>query len=70
VKIENSKENQIVESADGLLTSKNERDFHGFGIKNMRRVAESYGGNLVYSYDDAMFSVLIMLIDSIGGELE
>jgi uncharacterized FlaG/YvyC family protein len=70
VKIENSKENKIQESADEILTSKNERDFHGFGLKNMRRIAEQYGGNLVYSYDDVMFSVLITLIDAIGGEVE
>jgi hypothetical protein len=63
VKIENSKENKIVEGTDGLLTSKNERDFHGYGMKNMRRIAERYDGNLVYIYDDGMFSVLMTLID-------
>jgi hypothetical protein len=66
VKIENSKENRIVEDADGLLTSKNEHEFHGYGMKNMRRVAERYGGNMVYDYDDEMFSVLITLIDAKG----
>jgi hypothetical protein len=66
VKIENSKENEILEFADGLLTSKNEHDFHGYGMKNMRRVAERYGGNLLYAYDDKMFSALITLIDAKG----
>jgi hypothetical protein len=63
VKIENSKENKIVEGADGLLTSKNEHNFHGYGMKNMRRIAEKYGGDLVYIYNDVMFTVLITLID-------
>jgi hypothetical protein len=63
VKIKNSKDNKILEVADGLLTSKNERNFHGYGMKNMRRIAEKYGGDLVYIYDDVMFSALITLID-------
>ncbi|MDR0964046.1 MAG: ATP-binding protein, partial [Clostridium sp.] len=52
VKIENSKKNEIVEGADGIITSKNERDFHGYGMMNMRYIAEKYGGNMVYEYDD------------------
>jgi hypothetical protein len=66
VKIKNNKENEIVEGADGLLTSKNERDSHGYGMKNMRRIADLYGGNMVYDYDDTTFSVLITLIDAKG----
>ena len=39
---------------------------HGFGLKNIRRIAEKYNGNLTTTYDNGNFhaSVLLFLVES------
>jgi sensor histidine kinase regulating citrate/malate metabolism len=63
VRVENTKENDIDESGGVLRSTKTEHGLHGYGIKNIRQVAEKYGGNLLYSYDAQMFCLLVVLSD-------
>jgi len=47
---------------DGLpITSKEDKDNHGFGLKSMRRFAEKYGGTLTFSTEDERFGLCITL---------
>ena len=47
---------------DGLpLTTKRNQAYHGFGIKSMRHLAEKYGGYLVTSLENQVFTLQILL---------
>ena len=53
---------ETIEFADGLpLSSKGEKDYHGFGMRSMRMSVEKYGGVLCVDVKDDIFSVDIML---------
>ncbi|MBR2257926.1 MAG: sensor histidine kinase [Blautia sp.] len=44
--------------ADGLpLTSKSDVDYHGFGVKSMRFIAEKYQGALTTGWEEGVFSL-------------
>jgi len=46
---------------DGLpVTTKGDRDYHGFGVKSMRYVTEKYGGALSVNWEDGMFCLDIL----------
>lgn len=48
------------------LTSKEDRDFHGFGMLSMRTIAEQYGGTLTVRAENGLFSVDIVMIHENG----
>lgn len=49
---------ETIEFADGLpLSSKGEKDYHGFGMRSMRMSVEKYGGVLCVDVKDDIFSV-------------
>lgn len=51
-----------VQFVDGLpLTTKRNQAYHGFGIKSMRHLAEKYGGYLVTSLENQVFTLQILL---------
>lgn len=61
ITIENYHTDEI-EFKDGLpVTGKDDKDFHGFGMKSMRMVVEQYGGELIVSFADNIFKVQIVL---------
>ena len=48
--------------ADGLpITTKRNKDYHGFGMKSMRHIAKKYGGSMATSIADNMFTLQILL---------
>lgn len=48
--------------SDGLpVTSKKDRNYHGFGMKSMRYIAEKYGGSLIVSQENEKFVLAIVL---------
>lgn len=50
-----------LEFADGLPVSKKvDTDYHGFGMKSIRYAVEKYGGNLVTSLENQIFSLDII----------
>ena len=62
ITIENYHTDEI-EFKDGLpVTGKDDKDFHGFGMKSMRMVVEQYGGELIVSFADNIFKVQIVLL--------
>lgn len=61
----NSNQMPIVEK--GIFrTTKEEKNLHGWGIKNVRMIVEKYDGELKFQYDDKSFEVKIILNG--GGE--
>lgn len=50
---------------DGLPVSSGDRNYHGFGMKSMERVAEKYGGSLAAIQKEGMFILDILLVDSL-----
>lgn len=52
----------------GGYTSKEKKEGHGYGIYNIKKTVESYGGEVEFSARDGMFQVRILLYQAIGGE--
>jgi len=50
---------QIVEGIP--VTTKKNQDFHGFGIKSMKHLAEKYGGTLYTSLENEIFMLQIVI---------
>lgn len=49
------------EFEDGMpVTSKADKDFHGFGVRSIRYIAEKYGGRVRYSASDGKFELDIL----------
>ena len=51
--------NTTSDSELDLTTSKQDKENHGYGIKNMERVTEKYGGKIEYTLDNGMFVLQI-----------
>lgn len=51
--------NSTVDSELDLTTSKQDKENHGYGIKNMERVTEKYGGKIEYTLGNGMFVLKI-----------
>lgn len=51
-----------VEFENGLpKTTKESKDFHGFGTKSIKLIAEKYGGSVNMRCEDEMFSIEIII---------
>ena len=47
---------------DGLpVTTKQDKNYHGFGTKSILRIAQKYGGNAVYTTENSWFKVKILI---------
>lgn len=44
-----------------LLTRKNDKDSHGYGIKNISRLAEKYGGTAAFEVNGMEFTLTVMV---------
>lgn len=61
IQINNYCEDNVV-FVDGLpVTTKRNKDYHGFGMKSMRHLAKKYGGSMATSIADNMFTLQILL---------
>lgn len=51
-----------LEIVNGLpVTHKNDSDFHGYGLKSIRQIAQKYGGEMKFSYVDNWFQLSILI---------
>lgn len=51
-----------LELRDGIpLTTKADKDYHGYGMLSIRRIVEKYSGNFEISAEDQLFQIDIML---------
>lgn len=61
IAVQNPIEWKVSTSKAGLLTSKSEKDVHGFGTKNMMKVVRKYRGRIDFLITDTSFRVEIIL---------
>lgn len=54
-------ENSAPEESDGTHTTKEDTFLHGFGLKNIRRAVEKYGGDFAVRSGDKVFSVTALV---------
>ena len=52
ITIRNSSSKQFEVKEQGLMTSKTDKENHGFGTKNMIDIVRKYDGNISWQYDD------------------
>lgn len=54
-----------VKLSDGLpLTTKDDTDYHGFGMQSMRMIAHKYGGELIVKTDGDVFTLTLLFPDT------
>lgn len=61
IRVSNYFLNNIVVENGFPKTTKADKDNHGFGVKSMKTIAELYGGNIYFSVNNNLFTLLIMI---------
>lgn len=52
------------------VSTKGDRDYHGFGMLSIRTVAEQYGGTMTVSVEEGVFSLDVVMSDRAGERVE
>ena len=61
IRAENHFEGDLV-LRDGVpVTTKADKDYHGYGMRSIQRIAEKYGGDFSISTEDQLFTINIMI---------
>lgn len=61
ITVQNPIEWKIGTNGTGFVTSKKEKDVHGYGTKNMIKVVQKYNGKIDFLVTDSIFRVEIIL---------
>lgn len=61
IQIENSYNGKLEEKDHRLLTTKDEKEIHGIGLENVRKIVEKHDGIMEISPDEDMFRVRLIL---------
>lgn len=61
IHVENKASHDVLASNPNLLTSKADKDIHGYGIKNIRQIVEQYNGMMSAAMNQDRFSLIVML---------
>lgn len=61
IRIKNNHREPVREYGGTFITTKTDRNNHGIGLKNVKRIVEKYHGEMQIKYDQQWFSVKIML---------
>lgn len=61
ITIENFHTGEIVFENGLPQTTKEDKDYHGFGMKSMKMIAEQYGGEFIVSFADHIFKLQLIL---------
>lgn len=59
--MENTYNGQVVETSEGLQTTKRNKKSHGIGLKSVSKILEKYDGDIMYSHTDKVFTTDVML---------
>ncbi len=60
-KIENAYSGKIITENNKLVTTHSDKENHGIGLENVRKVLNKYDGNMNIEYKNNIFSVLILM---------
>lgn len=61
VRVENNHQETIMEKYGVFMTTKTQKQNHGIGLKNVKRIVEKYNGILKTDYNAQWFSIELML---------
>lgn len=61
IKVENPMEIKPIMKEEAFLTSKKEKDLHGWGLKSVQSVVKKYGGEVKYNMGDKLFTVVVFM---------
>ena len=61
INISNTLGTALIESPDGLVTTKKDKKKHGYGIKGIRYAVGKYNGNVSYKAEDGWFRLNILI---------
>ena len=61
INISNTLGTDLIESPDGLVTTKKDKKKHGYGIKGIRYAVGKYNGNVTYKAEDGWFRLNILI---------
>ena len=60
-RIKNTYNGAIVQNGEQFMTTKEEKSFHGIGLRNVNRIVETYSGDIYRNYDGKIFETMIVL---------
>ena len=65
--ISNSCDTPPKENSGMLATTKSDREFHGFGLKSVKKTLKKYEGDFEWDYDEInrIFTITVMVGDPI-----
>ena len=61
INISNTLGTNLIESEDSLLTTKEDKRNHGYGLKGIKYAAGKYGGHVAYKAEDGWFRLNILI---------
>ncbi len=60
-RIKNTYNGTIIQNGEQFMTTKEEKSFHGIGLRNVNRIVETYTGNIYRNYDGKIFETMVVL---------
>lgn len=60
-RIKNTYNGAIIQNGEQFMTTKEEKNFHGIGLRNVNRIVETYSGDIYRNYDGKIFETMIVL---------
>lgn len=54
-----------LENVENNITTKDEKEFHGFGLINIKDIVHSYGGNIKFTHDQNLLKISIVMLNAI-----
>lgn len=60
-RISNNYKGEIKKKGDRFVSSKEDSDMHGIGIRNVERIVNNYSGYIQQDYDDGVYVVTVIL---------
>ena len=54
-----------LENVENNITTKDEKEFHGFGLINIKDIVHSYGGNIKFMHDQNLLKISIVMLNAI-----
>lgn len=64
IHIENTYDGNIIKEKETLMTTKEEKQLRGLGLKSVSSILEKYDGDIIYDYNDIYFITDVMLCNT------
>ena len=64
IHIENTYDGNIIKEKETVMTTREEKQSHGLGLKSVSSILEKYDGDIIYDYNDIYFITDVMLCNT------